>query len=195
MHALALYLCDIASEEEQDKLTVLYNNYLNIMMHVAQKYVGKYQAEEDVVHNAILKIIANLEKIDLTQKMQTKNFVCLVTKHCAIDWLRKRQREVCASLDEIPPLLESDERPPLDYVTTEEGYAKLIGCIHRLNGTYREVCDLKFVSGYRDKEIAEILGIPENTVGVRIHRGRKLLIAMLKEEMEDEESVHGADDL
>ena len=88
MQALALYLCDIASEEEQDKLTVLYNSYLNLMMHVAQKYVGKYQAEEDVVHNAILKIIANLEKIDLTEKLKTRNFVCLVTKHCAIDWLR-----------------------------------------------------------------------------------------------------------
>lgn len=121
MHALTLYLCDITSEEEQDKLTALYNNYLSMMMYAARKYVGKYQAEEDVVHNAILKIIANLEKIDLTQKVQTKNFVCLVTKHCAIDWLRKRQREACASLDELPPLLESDERPPVDYVMTEEG--------------------------------------------------------------------------
>lgn len=195
MYALALYLCDIASEEEQDKLTALYNNYLTIMMHVAQKYVGKYQAEEDVVHNAILKIIANLDKIDLAEKLHTKNFVCLVTKHCAIDWLRKRQREACTSLDELPPLLESDERPPVDYVTTEEGYAKLVGCVHRLSDAYREVCDLKFVAGYRDKEIAEILGLSENTVGVRIHRGRKQLIAMLKEEREHENSVDGRDNL
>ena len=61
MHALALYLCNIASEEDQDKLTILYNTYLDIMMYTARKYVGPYQAEEDVVHNAILKIIANLE--------------------------------------------------------------------------------------------------------------------------------------
>lgn len=195
MYALTLYLCDIASEEDQDKLTVLYNSYLSLMMHVAQKYVGKYQAEEDVVHNAILKIIANLEKIDLTEKLKTRNFVCLVTKHCAIDWLRKRQREACASLDELPPLLESDDCPPLDYVTTEDGYANLVGCVRRLNDTYREVCDLKFVGGYRDKEIAEILGIPENTVGVRIHRGRKQLIAMLKEERKHEESGDGRSDL
>ncbi len=195
MQALTLYLCDIASEEEQDKLTVLYNSYLSLMMHVAQKYVGKYQSEEDVVHNAILKIIANLDKIDLTEKLKTKNFVCLVTKHCAIDWLRKRQREACASMDELSPLLESDERPPVDYVMNEDGYARLVGCVHRLNDTYREVCDLKFVMGYRDKEIAEILGISENTVGVRIHRGRKLLIAMLKEEMDYDGSDHGRDDL
>jgi len=195
MYALALYLCDIASEEEQDKLTVLYNNYLSVMLNVAQKYVGKYQAEEDVVHNAILKIIANLDKIDLSQKMHTRNFVCLVTKHCAIDWLRKRQRDACASLDDLPPLLESDERPPVEYVMNEDGYAKLVGCIHRLNDIYREVCDLKFILGYRDKEIAEILGLSENTVGVRIHRARKLLTAMLKEEMGDEEPVHGRNDL
>ena len=68
-----------------------------------------------------------------------------------------------------------------------------------LDGRNREiyvfVLTLKFILGYRDKEIAEILGIPENTVGVRIHRGRKQLIAMLKEEGEHEESVDGRNDL
>ena len=186
MHALALYLCNIASEEDQDKLTILYNTYLDIMMYTARKYVGQYQVEEDVVHNAILKIIANLEKVDLSQAVQTKSFVCIVTRNCAIDWLRKRHREESTSLEDIPPVLESDERPPIDYVMTEDGYQKLIGCIHRLGDTYREVCDLKFVSGYKEREIAEILGISEKNVSVRIFRGRRKLIEMLKEEMEDE---------
>ena len=186
MHALALYLCNIASEEDQEKLTGLYNTYLDIMMYTARKYVGQYQAEEDVVHNAILKIIANLEKVDLTQAVQTKRFVCIVTRNCAIDWLRKRNREEAASLDEITQVLESDERPPVDYVMTEDGYQKLIECIHALGDTYREVCDLKFVSGYREREIAEILGISEKNVSVRIFRGRRKLIEMLKEKMERE---------
>ena len=69
---------------------------------------------------------------------------------------------------------------------TEDGYQKLIECIHALGDTYREVCDLKFVSGYREREIAEILGISEKNVSVRIFRGRRKLIEMLKEKMERE---------
>lgn len=186
MHALSLYLCNIASEEEQEKLTILYNTYLDIMLYTARKYVGRYQAEEDVVHNAILKIIANLEKVDLSQAVQTKSFICIITRNCAIDWLRKRNREEAASLDEIPSVLESNERPPVDYVMTEDGYQKLIECIHALGDTYREVCDLKFVSGYKEREIAEILGLSEKNVSVRIFRGRRKLIEMLKEKMERE---------
>lgn len=186
MLSLSFYLCDIESEANRDKLTIIYSTYLDVMMYTAKKYVGIYQAEEDIVHDAILKVIDNLDKIDLTKTTQTKSFVCIITKSCAIDWLRKRKHDVATSLDDIPVTLEDDERPPLEYVITEEGYQKLIQCINSLSEIYRDVCELKFVSGFKEREIAKILGISEKNVSVRIVRARKLLKKMLKEDMDNE---------
>ena len=64
MFPLSLYLYTLETEEDRGKLTIIYEEYLSSMSRVARIYVGKYQAEEDVVHNAIMKLIDNLDKID-----------------------------------------------------------------------------------------------------------------------------------
>ena len=81
MHALALYLCNIASEEDQEKLICLYNTYLDIMMYTARKYVGQYQAEEDVVHNAILKSLAWITRRRQTAKHLRTDGNGMITFH------------------------------------------------------------------------------------------------------------------
>ncbi len=174
--------CSTDEYDENDKLTVLYEKYLNSMMCVARKYVGQYQVEEDVVHEAIIKIMRNLDKIDLTMERQSKNFVCIITKCCAVDWLRKNQKIPCVGLDEVRQKDNPTDVPPIDYITTEEGYRHLVGLIHSLGDTYREVCELKFVGGMKERDFAGQLGISEKNVSVRVFRGRQKLIEMLKEE-------------
>ena len=43
-----------------------------------------------------------------------------------------------------------------------------------------------YYEDYKVKELAEMLDVSENTVKSQLHRGRKLLKAILREEWEDE---------
>ena len=183
MLPIALYLSVIDSDENRDKLTVIYDKYLGTMSKIARQYVAKYQAEGDVVHNAILKIIDNLDKIDLDYDVGTYCYVCKITKSCAIDWLRKENKYLCDDICECDYMVKSDEPLPLDKIISEEGYNYLIQCIRSMSETYRDVCELKFVCGLKEREIAKVLNISEKNVSVRIVRGRKLLIDMLKEKV------------
>lgn len=183
MFPLTFYLCTVNTPEEQDKLTIIYTKYLGYMSGIARKYVGQYQAEEDVAHNTIMKTISNLDKIDLSNEAATYCYLSKMTKCCAIDWLRKEKRYLADDIDEVDYMVKSDEPSPVDKIMSEDGYKHLVNCIRTMKETYRDVCELKFVCGLKEREIAKILGISEKNVSVRIVRGRKILIDMLKEEV------------
>ncbi len=151
------------------------------MNYVATDLVGKYNAEEDIVHNAILKIINNLDKIDLTKKTATKSFVRIITRSCAIDGLRKEKPNSTVSAEEVIAEAESPEPMPVDYIVSKEGYERLVECILSLKPSLKDVCELKYICGFSNKEIAEILEISENNVGVRINRTKNILAKMIKE--------------
>ena len=50
---------------------------------------------------------------------------------------------------------------------------------------FREVL-LHYSDGYSIKEIAEMLGVSESSVKMRIHRGRKTFVEAYGKELEDE---------
>lgn len=181
MFPISLYVCAIENAEERDTLTWIYENLLNVMLATAKKYVGVYQVEEGVVHNAILKIMDHLDGIDRSNMPRSRSYVCCIVKSCAIDWLRKNKRQTEVDTEEEDFDRESEEMLPLDILVTNEGYEKLVNCIRSLPDTYRMVCELKFLHGMKEREIAQILQITEKNVSVRIVRGRRKLIQSVTE--------------
>lgn len=181
MFPISLYVCAIENAEERDTLTWIYENLLNVMLATAKKYVGVYQVEEGVVHNAILKIMDHLDGIDRSNMPRSRSYVCCIVKSCAIDWLRKNKRQTEVDTEEEDFDRESEEPLPLDILVTNEGYEKLVNCIRSLPDTYRMVCELKFLHGMKEREIAQILQITEKNVSVRIVRGRQKLIQSVTE--------------
>ena len=95
-------------------------------------------------------------------------------KHAAVDILRQEGRS--EPLDE-----DWDAIAPED-VEQESAYRHLVALIRAMPEQYREVLELKFVLERSNREIAEALGLTEGTVGVRIQRGRALLIRRLEQE-------------
>ena len=128
-----------------------------------------------------MKVIDNLDKIDLSNDLSVKCYVCTIVKNTAIDWLRKNNKYKFDSYDDCEYEIESGDTSPVDLVISKEGYRNLVNCIHSLNDTYRSVCNLKFVCGFKESEIAKMLNISPKNVSVRIVRGRKKIIEMLKE--------------
>lgn len=178
---ISMYLMAVETKKEKDKLEIIYDEYLSVMTHTAILYVGKFNAEEDVVHNAILKLITYLDRVDLSNIPSTKSFVRVITRSCAIDWLRKEKSYSTISTDENYIDVESSDPMPLEYIVSNEGYNLLVNCIYSLSPSLRDVCELKFICGFSNKEIAGILSITENNVGVRINRARNILTEKIKE--------------
>ena len=61
-------------------------------------------------------------------------------------------------------------------------YEYLVNIVMNLPVKYSRTLELKFVLEWKNKEIAEYLGISQSTVASRISGGRKLIIEKLGEE-------------
>lgn len=178
---LLFYLSLIENDYDKDKLEYIYKKYYSLMLAVAIDKLKSKEAAEDIVHDSILRIIKHLDKVDIHNDYKTKSFVCTIVTHLAIDVLRHNNSFQSENIDDVEYMLESKEPLPIDYLISEEGYAKLIGYISSLSDTYRTVCQLKYINGLKESQIAEFLVLPPKTVNVRIFRARQQLIKMIKE--------------
>ncbi|MBQ4575607.1 MAG: sigma-70 family RNA polymerase sigma factor [Clostridia bacterium] len=183
MVSLSFYLMAIDSEEARDKLTQIYTQYYSTMRAVAHRFLSKHNStvEEDIVHDSIITIINNMHKIDMNDETALKCFVCTVVRHKAIDWIRHEYRAEYDDFEQTAYSVEDTDPLPLDAIVSREGYEIIIRCINELSDNYKDVCNLKFVCKMTEKDIASILGLTVNNVGVRIMRGRKKLMAKISE--------------
>ncbi|MEG1579053.1 MAG: sigma factor-like helix-turn-helix DNA-binding protein, partial [Oscillospiraceae bacterium] len=64
----------------------------------------------------------------------------------------------------------------------EAAYIHIVELILSMPDTYRETLTMKFVWEWSESQIAKELNLKLSTVSVRIHRGRVLLMKLLRKE-------------
>lgn len=172
-----IYLNMIESVYDKSKLEQIYNTYKQTMFYTANRTIRDEYLAEDIVHQAFLRIIANLDKINEINCHKTKGFIVIIVRNIAIDFYRKRKRENNISFDEVELYIE-DVKSSNDFIMNDVEEAIL-----KLPLNYLNVFKLRFSHGYNYKEISEILEISEVNVRQRISRGKKKLEEILDKEV------------
>lgn len=172
---MLIYLSLFENEQEKVKFTELYEAYRLTMLYTANCVLNNQLLAEDAVHNAFLKIIEIFDKIDDPFCSKTRSLIVIITKHKAIDILRKEKGLAVQALEGIEYSLENDQPDPLDLVMSKEGYDVLIKNINKLPEIYKTALELKYFHQYSDNEIAQILDITPKNANQRVHRAKRLL--------------------
>ena len=174
-----IYLNMIQSEEDRSKFEEIYTTYRQTMLYVANRIVRDQYLAEDIIHQAFLKIIDNLDRINETNCHKTKGYIVVIVQNLSIDFYRKRKRENNISFNELELYVE-------DIKNNEDSMMNDVEeAISKLPINYLTVLRLKFSHGNSYSEISEMLGISETNVRQRISRGKK----MLQEILDREESL------
>lgn len=171
---LLLYLSTIDSDESKDKFESLYLKYRKHMKHIALKILGDEHLADDAVHNAFIKIISNLHKFNEIDCQETRNLIVIIIRSVSIDMYRKRNREF-----ENTDILDKEISIETDFSIIEVD--NILNAIDILPDIYKDILLLKAEYGYKDREIAKLLGIKVDTVSKRLERARKQLKKQLNE--------------
>ena len=174
---MLIYLALIDSDAEKSKFEIIYRAYRDLMFHVAYKILNNQQDSEDAVHQAFLKIIEVLEKIDEPKCPKTRAFVVTIVEHKAIDLYRKKKKSVVVGLDEEFYNVSA----PSDFEAVD-GMSDLAKAIASLPTRYRQLLLLKYDSGFSAQEIAQLLSMTEANVKKTIQRAKAKLAAILEEQ-------------
>ena len=132
---------------------------------------------EDVAQEAILKAYRALATFRGASRFGT--WLVSIVCNEARGRLRKKSRANTESYEEqveaTPALLTDWREIPSESLERQELVAKIEDAIKELPLTYREVFVLRDRDELGIDDIAEVLGITENLVKVRLHRARMML--------------------
>lgn len=160
---------------ERDAQRHLYETFSSKMYGICYRYIKDSMEAEDVLVTAFTKIF---EKIDqFKNEGSFEGWIRRIVVNEALTSLRKRRNMY------LEKELESIDRDPnytylCDNLETED----LIRMVQELPTGYRLVFNMYAIDGYSHKEIADSLGISENTSKSQLSRARTYLQKMLREE-------------
>jgi RNA polymerase sigma-70 factor (ECF subfamily) len=147
--------------------------------------VGESEAE-DLTQAVMLKVSNGLPGFRGDSSLST--WIFRIAKNAAVDKLRCKTIELAVEVDVDGD--ESDEEDAPHNALTEsleatairqETSACIRAFIERLPDNYKSVMALSELEGFKNEEIAAILGLTVGTVKIRLHRGREQLRKDLQE--------------
>ena len=172
-----MYLSAIESSSDKAKFTAIYESYRDLMFYVANDILHDTWTAEDVVHQAFLRLLPLLPRIDQPTCPRTRALVVTITRHAAIDVYRRRQNHPTLPLEEgltLPP-----RRDELANLPQAEAVARAISALPL---RYREVLLLKYDAGYTEAEIAGALSLTAANVHKTVQRAKQKLETLLEAE-------------
>jgi len=168
----------LESEQARDKATLLYEKYYSTMMYVAQAILKDYAWAEDAVSEAMIKVIHNLDKVNMELCHKTKGYIVIITKHTALNLLKKRTN-MCETDDEVFAYIPDEAVSVLDHIVSAENYQAILDVVLSLPEKLSSVLYLSAVMSYSNSEIAAMLDIKNDAVRARLSRARHMVIKKL----------------
>lgn len=158
----------------------VYACFANYLTAVCSRYIIDDEDIRDVLQESFIKIFTKADTFHYEGEGSLKAWVTQVTVNEALQHLRNQKRKGMVGFDDerIEDKAElADETPPINDIPTEV----LMEMIRNLPPGYRTVFNLYVIEGKRHKEIAELLGIQEQTSASQLMRARRLLAMWIKE--------------
>lgn len=175
-----------ADEENFRKILTLYDKYHANMLRYARSLLRLYGDEnylpnaEDVIQAAFLKISRYIDRIDLSRSEEAVGgYLFTIVENEVSNFLSKQEKN--EELDEM--LINCNECDFFEEFSKKELYNNIVREIKRLDPKYSEVLWMRLIEEMSIREIAEKLGLKEQTVYTRIKRG----IALVREKFKEEE--------
>jgi RNA polymerase sigma factor (sigma-70 family) len=149
---------------------VLYNTYSKKMYGVCLRYAPSDEAAKDLLQDGFIKVFQNLDRFKGEGSFE--GWVRRIMVNHALEGLRKLSAKAQhVDVEDVHEVLQDNHH--VNFNRYDMNY--LLSKIQQLAPGYRAVFNLYIIEGYQHNEIAEMLGISENTSKSQLSRARKLL--------------------
>jgi RNA polymerase sigma-70 factor (ECF subfamily) len=161
-------------QRDQNAQKHLYDTFAPKMYALCYRYVKDSMEAEDILVTAFMKVFDKIGQFKSEGSFE--GWIRRIVVNEALTHLR-RNRSMYLETDLEQALREPDYNHLSDHLEAED----LLNMIHELPTGYRIVFNMYALDGYSHKEIAEQLGISENTSKSQLSRARVYLQKKLAE--------------
>ena len=169
----------MANEQLESQFKAWLQEYGGIVVKVARAYTLTPEEDEDLAQEILLQLWRSLPQF--AGRASAATWIYRVALNTALGWQRKERRR----RERQQPLITIEDTPAA--AVDDAGRLSQREMVERLYAAIRQLpkADAALVLLYLDdlsyREMAEVLGISESNVGVKLNRARKALTTLMKE--------------
>lgn len=167
-----ILLSCIAGDSKAQK--IIYERFAENMFRHCYRYVKNEQDAEDVLVNGFLKVYDNLSKFEYRGERSLQAWVKRIMINESLMFLRKNRK---INFVDSEVLVNVGVR---ETVNAQMAAEEIYGLVLQLPTGYRTVFNLYVIEGFSHKEIANQLGITENTSKSQLSKGKAMLRRVLE---------------
>ena len=174
-----------------DAFETLVRNHSGRMLSVCRRILRSEEEAKDAVQEAFVSAFRSIQTFEGTSRLGT--WLHRIAVNASLMRLRSRKRRPEESIDDLLPTFKENGHAtiePRDWspsalqlVETRETREFVRDCIDRLPEIYRVVLLLRDIEELDTAEAAEVLGVTDGVIKVRLHRARHALRTLLSERL------------
>ena len=166
---LEKHIVELLQERNEKAISLLYDNYGDTLLGVANKVVRDPELAQDVLQESFVKIWKKADSYDST-KAKLFTWLFRITRNTAIDKLRsvntKSDKEIQIDVSDVYNLGVDSIRP--EFMDVQEN-------LEKIEYKYQIVLEALFFQGMTQQEASEELDIPLGTIKSRLKIGLREL--------------------
>ncbi|RAR48503.1 RNA polymerase sigma factor [Flavobacterium lacus] len=154
--------------EKQAKFNELFNTHYPKVLRLCKGYFnGDVDFAADASQEVFIKVWENLDSFRNESSIST--WIFRIAVNTCLVYLRKKSTKKEIRSEQFPNLITENYSPEI-----EEKLSKMYACIQKLDEMGKMII-LMVLEGMEYNEIAQVVGLTEETLRVRIHRIKKSL--------------------
>jgi RNA polymerase sigma-70 factor (ECF subfamily) len=168
-------LVDAVANGDKLALQVLYGRHHVRVYRFVLRFLNDEAAAEDMVSEVFFDVWRQADRFE--RRSQVSTWLLAIARNKALSLLRRRSAE--ALDDEVAEFIEDPSDSPEVTMQKKQQSTMLQECLTQLSPAHREIVDLVYYHEKSVEEVAEIIGVPANTVKTRMFYARKRIGEMM----------------
>lgn len=145
-----------------------YTHFYPIMMSTVYRYTNDKDEAVSILNNGFLRVFKNIGSFKFEGSLE--GWVRRIIIHSVSDYFRYKKLPQEIFKEDLP-----EQKTINEVIECRFDYNILLQLLNQLPESTRLVINLFIVDGFGHKEIAQMLGITENTSKWHVNNGRKIL--------------------
>ena len=162
-----------SAESDQQFMIGFYEQYKSFLSHTARKFAQSQHDCEDIIQDTLIRLMRNIPTLRRLSKNQTAAYLFLTVRSAYTDRMKSPQERISFAAGDISQV--PDDSTPFAYD------AKWDAEILRRGLAPRDwtLLEYKYILGYPDEDIAQMLGCAPDSVRTLLRRARSRAKAIL----------------
>ena len=170
-------------EGDDDGIVEIIKDHKDGLMLYLNSFVQNIHLAEDLTEDTFVKLIARRPRF--SGKSTFKTWLYSIGRNVALDFLRRNAKAATVSAEEAMVLIADEVDVARNYLQTERKL-QVHEAMKQLNKEYRQVLVLTFFEGFKNEQVASIMGKSKKQIENLVYRAK----LSLKSELEKEGFVY-----